>query len=145
MTTVHHTAVITSDLDASLRFWRDGLGFDVLMDGDFDGDWPHLFGARTERLHSVFLGPHDGTDAGIVELVVFDGVASVDDAAERVPLATGFFLVSLQAELSVVLPRLADLGLGGEPRIAEVAPGVRLCTVVDPNGVLVELMDGAQL
>lgn len=145
MTRVHHTAVITSDLAASLRFWRDGLGFDLLMDGDFDGDWPHLFGADTKRLHSVFLGSPDGADAGIVELVVFDGVEGGDRTGETHPLATGFFLVSLQAELDVVLPRLAELGLGGDPRVSEVAPGVRLCTITDPNGVLVELMDGAAL
>jgi glyoxylase I family protein len=145
MTKVHHTAVITGDLDASLRFWKDGLGFDVLMDGDFDGDWPLLFGADTKRLHSVFLGAPDDSSAGIVELVVFDGVDGEDRSGVRESLATGFFLVSLEAQLDVVLPRLADLGLGGEPRVSEVAPGVRLCTVTDPNGVLVELMDGANL
>jgi catechol 2,3-dioxygenase-like lactoylglutathione lyase family enzyme len=115
------------------------------MDGDFDGDWPHLFGADTERLHSVFLGSPDRTDAGIVELVRFGGVDADDRTGERQPLATGFFLVSLEAELDVVLPRLAGLGLGGEPRVTEVAPGVRLCTVTDPDGVLVELMDGASM
>jgi glyoxylase I family protein len=145
MSRVHHTAIITSDLDASLRFWRDGLGFDVLMDGDFDGEWPSLFGADTKRLHSVFLGAPDHADAGIVELVAFAGVDGPDRTGERQPLATGFFLVSLHAELDDVLPRLAELGLGGEPRVTEVAPGVRLCTVTDPTGVLVELMDGAAL
>jgi catechol 2,3-dioxygenase-like lactoylglutathione lyase family enzyme len=155
MTMVHHTALITADVEASPRFWRDGLGFEVLMQGDFDGDWPALFGADTKRLHSVFLGAPDRGDAGIVELVAFEGVGGEGVGGEgvgrdgvaddRAPLTTGLFLVSLSAELDTVLPRLEQLGLGGAPRVTEVAPGVRLCTVVDPNGVLVELMDGAQL
>jgi catechol 2,3-dioxygenase-like lactoylglutathione lyase family enzyme len=29
---IHHTVVIVRDLDASLRFYRDGLGLDLLQD-----------------------------------------------------------------------------------------------------------------
>ena len=54
----------------------------------------------------------------------------------------GFFLLSLYADLDAVLPRLAGLGLGGEPVVAPVGP-VRLAVVHDPNGVRVELMDTA--
>lgn len=42
MTKAHHTAICTTDLDESLRFWRDGLGFEVTMDMEFRGDWPSL-------------------------------------------------------------------------------------------------------
>jgi hypothetical protein len=50
------------------------------------------------------------------------------------------FLLSLYADLDEVLPRLAQLGVGGEPRVAMLGP-VRLVVVTDPNGVMVELMD----
>ena len=33
-----------------MRFWRDGLGLTELFDHSFTGDWPELFGARTDRL-----------------------------------------------------------------------------------------------
>ncbi len=88
---IHHSAIVTNEVEKSLLFWTEGLGLSILMDEKFDGDWPKLFGATSTRLRS----------------------------------------------------RPADLGLGGEPRVAEVAPGVRLCVVTDPNGVVVELMDGA--
>jgi catechol 2,3-dioxygenase-like lactoylglutathione lyase family enzyme len=29
---VHHSAIVTRDVEASVAFWRDGLGLDVLMD-----------------------------------------------------------------------------------------------------------------
>jgi catechol 2,3-dioxygenase-like lactoylglutathione lyase family enzyme len=137
---IHHSAIVTRDLDASLVFWRDGLGLDVLMDHDFEGPWPALFGAMSTTLHSVFLGENDEPDSGIVELVATDG--SAPPLPAQTGPAVGFFLLSLYADLDRVLPRLAALGVGGEPRLESVGP-VRLAVVTDPNGVRVELMDDA--
>jgi catechol 2,3-dioxygenase-like lactoylglutathione lyase family enzyme len=53
---IHHTVVIVRDLDASLRFYRDGLGLDVLADRQVEGDWPGLPGAPSRSLRAVFLG-----------------------------------------------------------------------------------------
>jgi catechol 2,3-dioxygenase-like lactoylglutathione lyase family enzyme len=137
---VHHAAIGTRDVEASLRFWRDGLGLEVLMDHRFDGPWPELFAATSASLRSVFLGDPTAPESGIVELVELEGmrppVASPPEPTE------GFFLLSLYADLDEVLPRLAALGTGGPPVIAPVGP-VRLAVVHDPNGVRVELMDAA--
>ena len=70
---IHHTAIVTADVERSMRFWRDGLGFAELFDHTFTGDWPTLFGATTDRLRSVFLGDPSAPDTGIVELVQFEG------------------------------------------------------------------------
>jgi catechol 2,3-dioxygenase-like lactoylglutathione lyase family enzyme len=140
MVNVHHSAIGTNDVSASLRFWRDGLGFAVLMDGTFDGDWPGLFGGTATTLRSVFLGDPAAPDAGVVELVALEGMAPA--GAVVTSPAAGFFLLSLFADLDRVLPRLAALGLGGTPKVIEVG-GVRLAVVTDPNGVRVELMDMA--
>jgi catechol 2,3-dioxygenase-like lactoylglutathione lyase family enzyme len=72
VTGIHHTAIVTADVERSMRFWRDGLGFAELFDHTFTGDWPTLFGATTDRLRSVFLGDPNAPDTGIVELVQFD-------------------------------------------------------------------------
>lgn len=142
MTHVHHSALCAADLAESLRFYRDGLGLAVLMDHEFDGPWRVLFDSRSDRLHSVFLGEPERPDAGIVELVVFDG--GVEHGAEPAPPATGFFLLSMYVDVDATLCRLAELGLGGEPHRVEV-PGPRgpvaMATVRDPDGVLVELID----
>jgi catechol 2,3-dioxygenase-like lactoylglutathione lyase family enzyme len=135
---VHHTAIGTRDVEASLVFWRDGLGLEVLMDHAFDGPWPELFGGSATSLRSVFLGDPDSPDAGIVELVELAGMGPA--AAAPASPAEGFFLVSLYADLDAVLPRLARLEVGGDPVVAAVS-GVRLGIVHDPNGVRVELMD----
>ena len=140
MPKVHHSAIVTHDLEASLAFWRDGLGLDLLMDHTFKGPWDELFGGTTTELRSLFLGDAASPDSGIVELV---------DTGETGPPApgprdgsAGFMLLSLYADLDQVLPRLATLGVGGEATIRPVGP-VRLAVVRDPNGVTVELMDMA--
>jgi catechol 2,3-dioxygenase-like lactoylglutathione lyase family enzyme len=144
MARIHHSAICTSDVEASMRFWCEGLGLEVLMDARFPGDWPALFDAPARELRAVFLGDPARPDDGIVELVSFDD--ATPDASATAPVAggqSGFLLLSLYADLDEVLPRLATLGVGGEPRIRTVAPNVRLAVVRDPNGVLVELMDAA--
>jgi len=139
MTRIHHSAICTRDMEGSLRFWRDGLGFVVQMDERFEGDWPALFGAATDHLHSVFLGHPGDLEGGIVELVEFAGMPEGDPGAAAP--RPGFFLLSLYADLDATVARLAELGLGGEPRRIEVAGGVQMGVVRDPNGVLVELID----
>ena len=139
MARVHHSAIATHDVEASLVFWRDGLGLDVLMDHTFDGPWDELFGGTATTLRSIFLGETAAPD-GIVELVD-NGETGPPGSGSGVGSA-GFMLLSLHAELDEVLPRLAALGVGGEPKVRAVGP-TRLAVVHDPNGVAVELMDTA--
>jgi glyoxylase I family protein len=134
---LHHAAIVTTDIDAGLRFWRDGLGFEVQMDTSFEGDWPALFDAPSDRLRSVFLGDPASPDAGVVELVDFGDVPSGPVVGAP---TTGFFLLSVYCAVDEVLARLADLGLGGQPRRIE-SYGVTMVVVTDPAGVRVELID----
>ncbi len=106
----------------------------------FDGDWPGLFGGSATRLRSIFLGDPNSPDVGLVELVELAGMADAAPGPEAP--TSGFFLLSLMVDLDVVLARLADLGIGGTPRVIAVS-GVRLAVVHDPNGVRVELMDAS--
>lgn len=137
MPVVHHSAICVQDVDASLRFWCDGLGFEVVMDGTFAGDWPHLLGAPDRSLRAVFLGQADNPEAGIVELVDLGPVRAADPPG---PLGCGFLLFSVMTGVDEALDRLAALGMGGEPRRVEVS-GVAMAVVRDPDGVLVELVD----
>jgi catechol 2,3-dioxygenase-like lactoylglutathione lyase family enzyme len=75
---LHHSAIVTHDVETSLVFWRDGLGLEVLMDDTFEGPWSELFGGMATKLRSVFLGETGAPDSGIVELV---------DLGEAAPLS----------------------------------------------------------
>jgi catechol 2,3-dioxygenase-like lactoylglutathione lyase family enzyme len=157
---VHHSAIQVGDVEASLRFYRDGIGLDVLMDHVFEGDWPALFGAPSAVLRSIFLGDRTHPDVGIVELVVFDGPDPVAARADPVTEQTdpdraapagpapasvsgpGFFLLSFYVDVDEVLARLAGLGFGPARRIEQPAPtgAVTMACVYDPDGVRVELV-----
>lgn len=71
---IHHSVVVVGDLEARLRFYRDGLGLGVLQDRRVEGDWPDLFGAPARSVRAVFLGDPRVPDdhAGVLELNVFD-------------------------------------------------------------------------
>jgi catechol 2,3-dioxygenase-like lactoylglutathione lyase family enzyme len=143
---IHHAAICTADVDRSMKFWRDGLGFTELFDHTFTGEWRELFGAKTDSLRSIFLGDPQTPDTGIVELVAFEGA---DDASapSRRP-RHGFFLLSLQREVEETLTTLAALGFAdGVRRIRVPAPGgttVPMAVITAPDGVLVELIGPAQ-
>jgi glyoxylase I family protein len=143
---VHHTAIVTADVENSMRFWRDGLGFSELFDHTFTGDWPTLFDAKSDTLRSIFLGDPATPDTGIVELVVFDGAPTAPRAA--VGPATGFFLISLQRDVDATLTRLAEVGFTeGVRRISMPAPGgkaVQMAVITAPDGVRVELIGAPQ-
>jgi glyoxylase I family protein len=139
---VHHTALCPGDLDASIRFYTEGLGFEPIFDVEFDGDWPTLFGAPSDSLRSVFLGDPNDPDGGILELVRFAGTATNDrQPTPHGPPAVGFFLISLYCALDDTLARLAAIGVTAESRIS--VHGVGMAVVRDPDGTRVELIDAA--
>jgi catechol 2,3-dioxygenase-like lactoylglutathione lyase family enzyme len=146
MNGVHHTAIVTTDVERALSFWRDGLGLTVLFDHVFTGDWPSLFDAKTDTLRSIFLGDASAPDTGIVELVVFDEPEPACEPADA--LKAGFFLVSLNRDVEPTLRRLADAGFAdGVRQIAVPAPQgkqVQMAVITAPDGVRVELIGPAR-
>ena len=140
MPVIHHTAICVSDVELSLRFWRDGLGFQVLMDSPFEGDWPTLLRAPSRTLRAVFLGDPAHPEAGIVELVDLGDVPGPAEGDS--PASAGLLLVSVMTDLDAALERLAALDLGGDPRRIAVS-GVAMAVVADPDGTMVELVDTA--
>lgn len=146
MNGIHHTAIVTTDVERALRFWRHGLGLEIIFDQVFRGDWPTLFDATNDKLRSIFLGDPAALDGGLVELVVFDESApATESVAGPTP---GFFLVSLNRDVGPALGRLAELGFAdGVRRITVPAPEgkqVEMAVVVAPDGVRVELIGPAR-
>ncbi len=137
MPKVHHTAICTNDIEESLRFWRDGMGFEVTMDHAFDGPWTTLFRGPGDHLRSIFLGDPKDPSGGILELVDFGTVPET----ERPPSSTvGFFLVSVyDADIETLLDRLNELGFADSLR-RETVGGVEMAVVEDPSGVMIEIV-----
>lgn len=143
---IHHTVIVVSDLDASLKFYVDGLGLEVLRDRDVEGDWPSLLGVASTTLRAVFLGKSDIQDdtAGVLELNVFPGGAVRTESAAS-PSA-GLFMISYFVDVEATLYRLDMLGLARDVRRVEQATPngiITLVTVRDPDGVVVLLTPGS--
>ncbi len=134
---LHHVALCPTDLEASLRFYRDGLGLVELMDRRFEGDWPTLFGAGATELRSIFLGDPEAPDAGVVELVDLGPLLPTHEPAPAP--RHGFFLLSFNVDLAAATERLARLGADVRARIE--VHGVAMAVVRDPDGTQVELID----
>src|SRR5258708_14058778 len=119
---IHHSVVVVSDLEASLSFYRDGIGLDLLQDRHVEGDWPDLFDAPSRRVRAVFLGDAGVPDdhAGVLELNVFDG--PIPQGPPPSPPRTGSFLLAFIVDVEATLSRLAAPGLGGPPPRGPLLP-----------------------
>ena len=142
---IHHAVITVSDIEASLRFYRDGIGLAVLQDRDVEGDWPALFGAPSTRLRAVFLGNPDVPDlqAGVLELNAFES-----DAPEPLPptFHAGLTMLSYFVDVDETLARLSSLGFTEPPRrIDQTTPGgiLTIAVVRDPDGVAILLTPGS--
>lgn len=140
MTTVHHAGVCVRDMELSLRFYRDGLGLTVLTDKVLAADLEPLLGVPTESVRTVFLGDAEHTDSGIVELLDLGRAGIAQDEPQPGVPGRGVFLLSFQVDVTAVLSRLAQMGLGATPRTMGTPGGGLAATVTDPDGVMVELL-----
>jgi catechol 2,3-dioxygenase-like lactoylglutathione lyase family enzyme len=140
MAILHHSGICVADIDAALRFYRDGIGLDILADKVIEADLESLLGVHTRRVRTVFLGAADHPDGAIVELLDM-GLQDIADAPPQPGLPNrGVFLLSFQVDVRGALARLDDLGLGGSPRTMTTPRGDLAATVIDPDGVMVELL-----
>jgi catechol 2,3-dioxygenase-like lactoylglutathione lyase family enzyme len=140
MTILHHAGICVADIDEALRFYRDGVGLSILVDKVIEADLESLLGVHTRRVRTVFLGAADHPDGAIVELLDL-GLKDIADATPQHGVPNrGVFLLSFQVDVPEVLARLDDLGLGGAPKTMPTPRGGLAATVVDPDGVMVELL-----
>jgi catechol 2,3-dioxygenase-like lactoylglutathione lyase family enzyme len=128
-------------MDESLRFYRDGIGLTVLADFTMDADLEPLLGRRTSHVRAVFLGSADSPQGGTLELLDPGGAGIGEEPKGSGTPHRGVFLLSFVVDVDAVLGRLADLGIGGTPRTMATRGRVT-ATVIDPDGVTVELLSG---
>lgn len=138
---IDHAGICPADIEESLRFYRDGIGLDVLFDVTVPANIEPLLGEKTEKFRTIFLGNLDRPEAGAVELVeLIPTDRSKEPAASGLP-KRGLFLISFHVPVEQTLDRLAAMGLGGPPRKMPTMKGNWSATVVDPDGTVVELLD----
>jgi glyoxylase I family protein len=135
-----HVGLCPADFDASLRFYVDGIGLEIIFDVTLDMDMKDFLGVSTEKVRTLFLG--DPAKPGTTRLELLDlndGRGAREPAGDGLP-HRGLTLISFHVAVDETLARLASLGLGGTPRRIPARGGFA-ATVTDPDGVMVELVD----
>jgi catechol 2,3-dioxygenase-like lactoylglutathione lyase family enzyme len=141
-TTIHHVAICPADFETSLRFYHEGMAMPVIWDAMVSTDLITLLQAPSSSARSVFLGDPADPNAGVVELLEIEGFDASAEPPATGRLARGLQVLSFQMPVEETLVRLADLGLGGTPRITRTSRAKHLVAVVaDPDGTMVEILD----
>lgn len=136
-----HVGLCPADMDAALMFYVGGLGLEVIFDVTLRGDMYDLLGVHTDSVRTCFVGDPATPGSTRLELMQLFPGHGADEAPRTGYPQRGLTLVSFIRPVEQTLVRLADLGLGGTPRIMPTPAGKLSAMVVDPDGVMVELLD----
>jgi len=138
---VSHIGLCVADLDASLRFYRDALGFRERSRLDVAGAHAaRLLELAEASLHAVYL-ERDGLR---LELLHFEEPRSVGDPAPRSMNRPGFTHLSLRVTgMADLLERIAAAGGRALEQTQIDLPGdaTTALFVVDPDGTRIELVE----
>jgi glyoxylase I family protein len=146
--TFHHLTIAVSDLDASLRFYREGLGLQVVFDEYLERDWLRFLGSPCTRIRELALAspPAGGASAALTDpqAGVAVALAVFEDGVARPPLSGpphGLSHVAFLIPDAAVIARLEGLGYRPDSAGQTKVDGTTLHVwfVRDPDGVVIEL------
>jgi catechol 2,3-dioxygenase-like lactoylglutathione lyase family enzyme len=138
---------VVSDLDASVRFYTEGIGFRTLP--GFSVEAPLVADAGltdTKRLDITVLVLGEGEQATRLKLMQVEGTAPRRGDNEFIHSHTGFrYLTIVVADTDAALARLAKLGVKPLAKSPVALPDqlgkdLFLTCVRDPDGNLIELI-----
>jgi catechol 2,3-dioxygenase-like lactoylglutathione lyase family enzyme len=138
---------VVRDLDASVRFYTDGIGFRELPGFDVPATIAADAGLTDSKPLSIrVLVLGEGDDATKLKLMQVAGTVPREGDTEFIHSHTGFrYLTIFVSDTKAALARLEKLGVKPIARspIAlpdSLVPGMSLTCVRDPDGNLVELI-----
>ena len=138
---------VVSDLDTSVRFYTEGVGFREVKGFEVPADLARDAGLTDSKplaIRVLVLG--EGEGATKLKLMQVAGTAPRTGDTEFIHSHTGFrYLTIVVADTDAALARLAKLGVKpiAKSPVAlpeSLAPGMHLTCVRDPDGNIVELL-----
>ena len=135
-----HTSFTVADMDKSVRFWTELLGFEAASVSPRDGRWQEevtgIAGASLMVAHLYGHGHH-------IEFIQYLSGAVAGDAPT--PALRGAAHVCLECDdIDATWAALLAAGATAQGRIATVSSGAvggaRAGYIRDPNGILIELL-----
>lgn len=145
-TTIDLGCVVT-DLDKSVRFYTEGIGFREVKGFEVPASVATAAGLTDKRPLSIrVLVLGEGDDATKLKLMQVAGTLPRTGDNEFIHSHTGFrYLTIMVADTDAALARLEKLGIKpiAESPVAlpdSLAPGLHLTCIRDPDGNVVELV-----
>jgi lactoylglutathione lyase len=141
ITGIFHGGITVRDMEAALRFYRDGLGLEVEFDRLLDGPYLRVvLGLDFERLRAVYLRIPGG---GFVELLEYQGIERLPAASRPCDYGSGHLCLYVEG-IDEIHGRLGDLGFRARsdgPVDITSGPnaGARSVYMLDPDGYPIEL------
>jgi glyoxylase I family protein len=138
-----HTGITVSNLERSLAFWRDVLGFEFSHSAHQTGERPEqITGVKGADLKLAVVRAPSGHK---IELLQYFAPADHKIDASLRPCDVGHVHVALTVDdLDAVLKKIAESGwqAAGEPQTLKQGPnaGKRVVYVRDPDGTTIEFM-----
>ena len=144
---IHHVALAVSNMERSIAFYRDILGFRQTLDMQLGSpSLDRLLRMRPGTTGRSVIMQQGLSMVGEVELVQFSPVPSTPTPAKGAG-GLGAFLLSFQVrdeELSAVYQRLLEQGIAcySEPQVIELPKygAMRAIIFEDPDGQMIELV-----
>jgi catechol 2,3-dioxygenase-like lactoylglutathione lyase family enzyme len=140
ITAIRHAGLVVADLEQSLKFWCDAMGFVVSRQMEESG--PHIdamMGLKDVRVTTAKLAAPDGN---LLELLCFHSHPEKPRWAGK-PYSTGFTHIALTVkDLDETLHRLEQFGasIPAEPQLSPDGQ-VKVIYATGPEGVLLELVE----
>jgi catechol 2,3-dioxygenase-like lactoylglutathione lyase family enzyme len=145
ITGFNHTSFTVADLDRTVRFWTEAVGFRAASVGERSGDWQQrLTGVPGARLRIAHLYGH-GHHMEFIQYL--EGAA---DGPRLEPNMPGAAHVCLEViDIAGAVQRLMAAGATAQGEIVEVTSGPvgggKAGYIRDPNGILIELYEPPSL
>lgn len=140
ITAIRHVGLVVADLELSLKFWCDGMGFMVSRQMEESG--PHIdamMGLKGVRVTTAKLAAPDGS---LLELLCFHSHPD-NPRWSGTPYSTGFTHIALTVkDLDETLRRLKHFGTS-IPAQPQWSPDgqAKVIYATGPEGVLLELVE----
>ena len=140
-----HGGITVTDMEASLAFYRNGLGLAVALDTVRDAVYQHAVLALPYRDIRMVLLDIPGSPGIQIELLEFRGAERLPARSRPCDPATGHICLEVR---DIVATHARLTALGFRSRSAEVVPidvganaGGQAVYVADPDGYWIELME----